>query len=117
MTLPTSPQKDIRERLLRRRDELRGRLDQVNADQRRAAGALSADAPDRAIQLENDEVIDSIGQTTRAELVKIDAALGRLDAGRYGICEDCERVIEAQRLAAVPYATQCLQCISEPNAS
>jgi RNA polymerase-binding transcription factor DksA len=105
----------VRERLLARREELRRRLGRLSADQRRAAEALSADAPDRAIQQENDEVVDSLGVAADAELREVDAALMRIDAGTYGRCVSCGFAIEPKRLAAVPYAVRCSRCTSDSD--
>ncbi len=43
-------------------------------------------------------------------LKKIDEALVRIQAGTFGVCEDCEEEIEASRLEARPTATFCLCC-------
>jgi RNA polymerase-binding transcription factor DksA len=39
---------------------------------------------------------------------KIVAALSRIDAGTYGICERCGKPIEKARLRALPYAGLCM---------
>ena len=39
---------------------------------------------------------------------KVEHALGRIDAGKFGRCEACGGAIEAERLDALPYATLCL---------
>lgn len=44
---------------------------------------------------------------------QIDAALQRIDAGTYGICERCGRPIGEERLEALPYATLCIECARE----
>jgi len=47
----------------------------------------------------------------RAEtLTRIDAALVRLDAGKYGSCFECEREIAEPRLRALPFAVRCQAC-------
>jgi len=47
----------------------------------------------------------------RAEnLTRIDAALERLDAGKYGYCFDCTLEIAEQRLRALPFAARCQFC-------
>jgi len=47
----------------------------------------------------------------RAEmLTRIDEALVRLDAGKYGSCFECESEISAQRLRALPFAVRCQAC-------
>src|ERR1700730_18401237 len=47
----------------------------------------------------------------RAEtLTRIDEALVRLDAGKYGSCFECEREISERRLPALPFAVRCQAC-------
>lgn len=46
------------------------------------------------------------------EVVAIDRALARLDAGEYGICESCGKRIPVGRLRARPMATRCIDCAS-----
>jgi RNA polymerase-binding transcription factor DksA len=51
------------------------------------------------------------------ELDRIEQALRRLDAGRYGDCQDCGRPIAWQRLQVQPAAPRCAACqsASEPG--
>ena len=105
----------VRTRLLARQRELTDRGVRLHADQRREADPLSTDAPDRAIQRENDVVVDSLGDAVAIELAAIKQAMARLDAGRYGVCTSCGHEISAKRLKAVPYATQCQSCASQDN--
>jgi RNA polymerase-binding protein DksA len=46
----------------------------------------------------------------REQLAAIDAAVRRLETGRYGICERCGQPIGAERLAARPAAVTCIRC-------
>jgi RNA polymerase-binding transcription factor DksA len=46
----------------------------------------------------------------REHLAQIDAALGKLRDGRYGMCSSCGRPIGAERLAARPAALTCVRC-------
>ena len=47
----------------------------------------------------------------RAEtLIRIDEALVRLDAGKYGSCFECESEISGRRLRALPFAVRCQAC-------
>jgi DnaK suppressor protein len=43
-------------------------------------------------------------------LTRIDDALGRLAAGTYGVCTDCEEEISEPRLRALPFAVRCRAC-------
>ena len=49
---------------------------------------------------------ENSGQVLRA----IDAALQRIEDGTFGICESCGQPISEERLEAIPYATQCIDC-------
>ncbi len=100
----------IRIRLLTRRAELIDRQMRVDRDLERRNEALVADSADRAIQLENDEVLTAIGAEARGEIAAIDDALQRLQLNQYGICKQCGRAIPDARLQAVPFATQCSTC-------
>jgi len=44
------------------------------------------------------------------ELREVEAALSRIDAGKYGYCERCGRALGHQRLRAVPAARHCIEC-------
>ena len=46
----------------------------------------------------------------RAHLEAIDAALRKVEAGSYEICDVCGRPIGAERLAARPAALTCVHC-------
>lgn len=40
----------------------------------------------------------------------LEDALKRIDKGTYGHCTECGKLIEKERLEAVPHAQQCLEC-------
>jgi RNA polymerase-binding protein DksA len=100
----------VRERLLRRREELRQRASDASAEARHEGDPLSADFAEQVTQRENDDVLGAISDSARAELAQVEAALRRLAAGRYGTCAGCGEPIGAQRLAAVPCADRCRSC-------
>jgi RNA polymerase-binding transcription factor len=51
-----------------------------------------------------------LSEAQRREILQIDAALARIDAGEYGVCRDCDQEIDPRRLAALPYALLCTEC-------
>jgi RNA polymerase-binding protein DksA len=97
----------LRARLKQRKQELLARLDRITANVRRG---YEADSKERAKQLEDNEVVDALGNEARAELAKIAATAQRMDAGDYGSCVECGRDIEPGRLDAYPYADECIEC-------
>jgi RNA polymerase-binding transcription factor DksA len=102
----------IKHALLSRRASLRQRHEQIQRDLQRRDEPLAADAPDRAIQLQNDAALHVIEAATNDELDTIAEALQRLDRGMYGICKDCGGEIEDVRLRAL-HAVTCSNCAKD----
>lgn len=99
----------IKDALLARRTSLRERHARIQQDLQRHNDPLLADAPDRAVQLQNDAALHVIDDATNDELDTLDAALQRLDQGLYGICEQCGGEIEDVRLRML-HAVTCAAC-------
>lgn len=68
------------------------------------------DWSESAVESENDEVLEKVGNMALDEIRKIKSALAKMDAGTYGICEKCDQKIAPKRLEALPYATTCIDC-------
>ena len=45
-----------------------------------------------------------------SQLVLVDEALARFDAGSFGRCVRCGRPIAPERLEALPWAARCIDC-------
>lgn len=64
---------------------------------------------------------DSSEQETTLQLIEVnslsmrdvDDALKRIDAGSYGLCEECEALIPPARLEVLPHARFCIACQSK----
>jgi RNA polymerase-binding protein DksA len=52
----------------------------------------------------------SLEENEERLLEAIDAALGRIDGGTFGICSTCGQPIGEERLEALPWTTQCIDC-------
>jgi len=52
----------------------------------------------------------SLEENEERLLKAIDAALTRIDDGTYGICSACGQPIDEERLEALPWTTQCIDC-------
>ena len=58
-----------------------------------------------------DRELDYTLEENEGRLLKaIDAALTRMDDGSYGACVSCGQPIGAERLEALPWTTQCIDC-------
>ncbi len=109
-TISDDDLRSIRAGLLARDAELRDRLRRVREDLRREVTPLPRDAPDAAVILENDEILHALEESARGELGQIERALERLEAGTFGVCDECGKRIDAARLRVVPYAMRCQHC-------
>jgi DnaK suppressor protein len=57
-------------------------------------------------------ILESLGSAEMRRLQLIEAALGRLRDGHYGVCMSCGKKIPKERLEAIPYAVLCIECKS-----
>ncbi len=96
--------------------ELEDRLRDLNARIHGIDDDLSeppdADWSENAVESENDEVLEEVGELAVEEIQKIKAALSKIEAGTYGICDMCDEMIAIKRLEALPHATTCIKCAS-----
>ena len=70
------------------------------------------DPTDRASLEGNRNLTLRIRDRERKLISKIDEALGRIDDGSYGKCEECGGDIGLERLRARPVTTLCIDCKS-----
>ncbi len=54
--------------------------------------------------------LEPVSEVVRRELADIDAALIRIEEGRYGNCQNCGGPMGLQRLRALPEARYCVAC-------
>ena len=99
----------VRAQLEQRLAELTARADKIEADLRKPQ---NPDWQERAVEIENDEVLEGLDATTLLEVAQIRQALQRIDDGSYGQCDRCGKPIGSARLAAVPQTSQCIECAS-----
>ena len=103
---------DLRQMLRNRRREMQQDVQSRIRDER----------TDRSIDVRDDiehsdadtqgDIALALLQMRSDALARIDEALARLDAGKYGSCFECEREISERRLRALPFAVRCQACES-----
>ena len=71
------------------------------------AGDDQADAGAKTAEREHEM---SVAANARAGLLQAEHALEQLEAGTYGVCENCGNPIGKLRLQARPRATLCMSC-------
>jgi len=112
----------VRERLLAERAHAQRRLAELTGDFREIVEASrdtnlddEHDPEGTTIAFERSQVSTLVEQTRR-RLAEAEAALARIDAGTYGVCERCGRPIAPERLEARPTARTCVSCLPEVRA-
>ncbi|WP_299345912.1 TraR/DksA family transcriptional regulator [uncultured Maritalea sp.] len=97
-----------RTRLQARKAELDERLHKIED---RLDDTPDPDVEERAVEREDDEMLEGLGNAGKQELQKIENALGRMENGTYGVCISCGEDISEARLDIVAYATKCKHCM------
>jgi DnaK suppressor protein len=107
---------DVRRRLAVDREQALVRLAGLTADHDAVvAASLDTNADDEhdpegtTIAFERSQ-IGALVRQVRHHLAEVDAALARVEAGSYGVCERCGSPIGDARLEALPAARLCIGC-------
>lgn len=80
--------------LLNRVKETRGKLDQFER---------GGDEADQTMRILAEQEMLNLTDRLRSQLLEIESALGRIENGSYGFCEETEEPIEVERLRAIPW--------------
>jgi RNA polymerase-binding transcription factor DksA len=90
-----------------RLEELERRLHEIEDE---LDSHSSKDWEELAVEREEDEVLEGMGQSGLAEIERIRAALARIAEGSYGYCARCGERIADERLDALPATPFCRNC-------
>ncbi len=98
-------------RLVEKKKEIVDVLNEVYNETKKAENmGIAMDIADKAESSYTKEFLLNLSNTERKQLQLIDAALGRIEKGNYGICQTCQVQIGKKRLDAVPWAPNCIDC-------
>jgi len=98
------------DKLESRREGLVGQVQEAEAYSRERDSEATQDPADMAANAYTKELLVSMSANDRQLLESIDAALDRIEEGKYGKCINCGQPIQEKRLEAVPWARHCLRC-------
>jgi DnaK suppressor protein len=76
----------------------------AEADPKRVGGTSSID------ELQQREIASDAVRRRRRELLRIESAVERVEAGEYGFCLACGAAIPKARLELDPAAVLCMEC-------
>ena len=97
----------ISTRLKARMAELEAEIARLDTE---TSQQLSPSFSEQANELEDLATNESLEARHKTEIGQIRAALNRIDAGSYGICDNCGADIAPARLEVQPDATRCIKC-------
>jgi len=104
-------QDEMKRKLTKLKEEVLNILINENEDFQAAVEDMGVkDLADLASNDIDTRILEAIGAKDNVRLKKIEAALGRLEDGRFGICASCGKNISEERLGAIPYAVMCIGC-------
>lgn len=90
-------------------DEVQGRIRGVRTDAADKPHDVMDQGETSEVDIQEDIELALI-QMKAETLNKINEALARLEAGRYGFCYECGEEISEARLRALPFAVRCKDC-------
>jgi DnaK suppressor protein len=100
----------MKQRLTQRRQELRrylaGEVNELRDQEQSGVG----DEIDNSVDSEQAAMRSQLADFESRELKQIDSALERIEEGHYGKCDSCNAAIGVERLRAVPYVADCIEC-------
>lgn len=99
----------FKDMLLQKRSALTG-IVQRTEDYGREKDQNAQDITDMAVESYTRDFLFGKSAGDRQILRNIEDALGRIGAGTYGFCANCDDEISPRRLEAVPWAALCVKC-------
>jgi DnaK suppressor protein len=100
----------LQQKLLREREQLSRFLHRLTDESRDPHSDGPQDVGDLCLSTITKESLFQQRSQCQGRLRLIDRALSRIDEGSFGECVTCGEEINARRLEAIPWASNCLHC-------
>lgn len=93
--------KECKTKLLQTKMDLLNRVKEARSEL--TQDDRGGDEADQTVRVLAEAEMLSKQERLRNQLVEIEQALGRIENGTYGVCEETEELIEPERLRAIPW--------------
>jgi len=93
--------------------EQESRVIAINDDISHKKQPLSSGWAEQAVERENEEVLEALGNISLDEIENIKRALQRIEQGTYLVCHSCGKDINAERLELLPSTQLCTVCAEQ----
>ena len=111
LRLLTPIKRFLEEELLRlkRTERKLKQADPFNDTSRTSENSLESDVDEQIGHFDTEIKVKFL----RRQIIQLRKALTRMKIGKYGICDNCGKMIDTDRLAINPQATTCVKCKKE----
>jgi DnaK suppressor protein len=92
-----------KQKLISAKSDILNRVRESRQDLYNTEDAKGGDEGDQTMRALAESEFLSMHERLRKQLMEIELALSRIDKGLYGVCEETEEPIEADRLLAIPW--------------
>jgi DnaK suppressor protein len=92
-----------KQKLITAKADILNRVRESRQDLYNTEDAKGGDEGDQTMRALAESEFLSMHERLRKQLMEIELALSRIDKGLYGVCEETEEPIEADRLLAIPW--------------
>jgi DnaK suppressor protein len=110
--VPEAPAVEVRSRLEEERKELQARLTELGVGEGIGLHYDSNFADTSQVTAERGEA-EALSARLAETLTDVERAIGKLEDGTFGSCEDCGDPINETRLEAMPAARFCIGCAAK----
>jgi len=116
--IPSELTAELKQALLHEAERLRRSVSSLSEASRSLAESQGEESDagggmaDVASDVAEQEIDVTLERSERERLRDVDAALRRIAEGIYGLCEDCGRPIDPERLRILPWTRYCVRCAS-----
>jgi len=117
MAIDKKTLEELKSQLLREKEELEKNIskiarpiDKEEGDYKTNFDDIGSDRDDNATEVDQYSDNLSVENTLEKRLQDIIDAIERMEKGTYGICNNCQKEIDIERLKANPAATTCIKC-------
>jgi DnaK suppressor protein len=108
---------DVKQRLLREYDKITRRLGTLMDKGQAMWNEYGSKDEENAAEVSEFQDTLSLENNLTKSKTEIEAALAQVDSGTYGVCKNCGKSIEPERLKVMPAAVICISCVKKARAS
>lgn len=117
MTIDKKTLDELKNQLLKEKEDLEKNLSRIarpvnvkEGDYETTFDEIGSDRDDNATEVDQYSGNMPVENTLEKKLQEVIDALERMDKSTYGICENCKKEIDIERLKANPAAKTCIEC-------